>query len=289
MQNRILAKRMLLAGASMLAMMAGVSEAGAAIFSFTGDTVYYTIPTTGTYEITAAGAQGGPGYSGAIGGLGEVVDGDFHLSAGDVLDIAVGGEGGPGAPGAGGGGGGGSFVYDATTRTFLAIGGGGGGGAYGGGHGGGNAGGVGPLGLGGPTAGWFGGAGGGGAYGGGGSYFAQGGGGFPGGGGGGYGSGGGGGFGGGGGGGSGGGGGGGAIGGGGGSLAGFANQGVFGGGGGGGSSYLAAALQTSGANFGNGSVSIAAVPEPSTWAMMLAGFTGLGVMALRTKRKMKLA
>jgi hypothetical protein len=27
------------------------------------------------------------------------------------------------------------------------------------------------------------------------------------------------------------------------------------------------------------------VPEPSTWAMMLAGFTGLGAMALRRKRK----
>jgi hypothetical protein len=27
------------------------------------------------------------------------------------------------------------------------------------------------------------------------------------------------------------------------------------------------------------------VPEPSTWAMMLAGFTGLSAMALRRKRK----
>ena len=28
-----------------------------------------------------------------------------------------------------------------------------------------------------------------------------------------------------------------------------------------------------------------AVPEPSTWAMMLAGFTGLGALALSRKRK----
>jgi hypothetical protein len=39
---------------------------------------------------------------------------------------------------------------------------------------------------------------------------------------------------------------------------------------------------------GNGFVSIdpvtAAVPEASTWAMMLAGFTGLGALALRKKK-----
>jgi hypothetical protein len=29
-------------------------------------------------------------------------------------------------------------------------------------------------------------------------------------------------------------------------------------------------------------------PETSTWAMMLAGFTGLGAMALRRKRKFPL-
>ena len=48
-----------------------------------------------------------------------------------------------------------------------------------------------------------------------------------------------------------------------------------------------------GANSGNGYVTIdsvtAAVPEASTWAMMLAGFSGLGAMALRMRRKTKLA
>jgi hypothetical protein len=40
----------------------------------------------------------------------------------------------------------------------------------------------------------------------------------------------------------------------------------------------------------NGSiVTISAVPEPSTWAMMLLGFAGLGFMAYRRKNKMALA
>jgi hypothetical protein len=44
--------------------------------------------------------------------------------------------------------------------------------------------------------------------------------------------------------------------------------------------------------FGNGSCqllvsdpAVAAVPEPSTWAMMLLGFAGLGFMAYRRSRK----
>jgi hypothetical protein len=60
---------------------------------------------------------------------------------------------------------------------------------------------------------------------------------------------------------------------------------------GGGGSYIAPAFTntfgTDGANSGNGFVSIdpaGAVPEASTWAMMLAGFTGLGALALRKKK-----
>jgi hypothetical protein len=34
-------------------------------------------------------------------------------------------------------------------------------------------------------------------------------------------------------------------------------------------------------------VAIAAVPEPSTWAMMLIGFAGLGFAASRQGRKVK--
>jgi hypothetical protein len=69
-----------------------------------------------------------------------------------------------------------------------------------------------------------------------------------------------------------------------------------GGGGGGGGSFIAPdftnTFGTDGENSGNGFVSIdeisGAVPEASTWAMMLAGFTGLGALALR-KKKTKLA
>jgi hypothetical protein len=32
-------------------------------------------------------------------------------------------------------------------------------------------------------------------------------------------------------------------------------------------------------------VSLTAVPEPSTWAMMLAGFAGLGYAGLRRRRR----
>jgi hypothetical protein len=60
---------------------------------------------------------------------------------------------------------------------------------------------------------------------------------------------------------------------------------------GGGGSYIAPAFTntfgTDGANSGNGFVSIdpaGAAPEASTWAMMLAGFTGLGALALRKKK-----
>ncbi len=72
-----------------------------------------------------------------------------------------------------------------------------------------------------------------------------------------------------------------------------------GGGGGGGGSFVSELLGTgfemAGANSGNGYVSIdlatpaVPVPEASTWAMMLAGFGGMGAMALRMRRKTKLA
>jgi PEP-CTERM motif len=63
-------------------------------------------------------------------------------------------------------------------------------------------------------------------------------------------------------------------------------------GGGGGGSYLASLFQDqvlkAGVNSGNGSINIEllkAVPEPSTWAMMLAGFAGLGWLAHTRRHK----
>jgi hypothetical protein len=73
---------------------------------------------------------------------------------------------------------------------------------------------------------------------------------------------------------------------------------VYAGYGGGGGSYVAADLTNtilkSGVNYGgNGSVSIdlvaPTVPEPATWAMMLAGFSALGAMLVRRNRGAKSA
>jgi len=100
----------------------------------------YTIGTSGTYDITANGAQGGSAHefspSAGFGGAGASVGGDVFLQAGTVLEIVVGGEGGSNTVNqGGGGGGGGSFVIEtfngtSTVDTILAVAGGGGGGAY---------------------------------------------------------------------------------------------------------------------------------------------------------------
>jgi hypothetical protein len=92
----------------------------------------YTIGTSGTYDITADGAEGGSTLL-ASGGSGAAVSGDVYLQAGTKLEIVVGGEGGNSTIG-GGGGGGGSFVIEtyngsATVDTILAVAGGGGGAA----------------------------------------------------------------------------------------------------------------------------------------------------------------
>ena len=96
----------LLAGASLLALVAWEPAAQAAPLDFTysGSLVTFTVPVTGTYQILAFGAQGGYADSvSGMGGLGAEIGGDFSLTAGEVLQIAVGG---------GGQGGGGSFVVE---------------------------------------------------------------------------------------------------------------------------------------------------------------------------------
>jgi hypothetical protein len=298
------AKQILLAGASILALMAGAAGARATTFDFTGSVQHFTVVTSGLYDIEAAGAQGGGGRTPigpTSGGAGAEVGGEVFLTAGEMLDIVAGGLGATGTTTPAGAGGGFSGVFVAAGPLIMAGGGGGGGGSYrvdggsglattdGGDGAGSNAGQGGANGLGG-------GAGGGAFSGGGGAGFksaggtppgspnsgqGQGGDGYTGGSyikSGGFGGGGGSGV-------VGGGGGGGYSGGGGGSL----------GGGGGGGSYIAPAFTntfgTDGANSGNGFVMIdpaGAVPEASTWAMMLVGFTGLGALAL-LKKKTKLA
>jgi hypothetical protein len=109
-------------------------------YDYTGAIVQtVTITTTGTYDITAFGGQGGQGGVsfnpiGGSGGLGAEIGGDFTLTQGEVLTIVVGGSGNGDGNGAGGGGGG-SFVietFDGTSAVDspLVIAGGGGGGGF---------------------------------------------------------------------------------------------------------------------------------------------------------------
>lgn len=86
----------------------------------------WVVPQAGTYQIQVNGAQGG-----GDGGLGARMQGEFNLTAGQKLFIAIGQQGnGPVGSGACGGGGG-SFVTTGnatyTTSTPLIIAGGGGG------------------------------------------------------------------------------------------------------------------------------------------------------------------
>ncbi len=83
-------------------------------------------PPRARYVITAIGATGGGIATGYTGGAGAEVEGTFTLTAGDELEILVGGVG-SGQDGGAGSGGGGSFVFDATTDTLLEAAGGGGG------------------------------------------------------------------------------------------------------------------------------------------------------------------
>ena len=340
-------KKLLLAGASALAILTASGAAEADLFSIPG--MYsFPITTVGEYSIDVRGASGGESVlavpGGVPGGRGAEVFGDVRLSSGDVLTLFVGGHGGTG-PVAGGGGGGSFISIDNGGGELLAAAGGGGGAGYAqvglpglgtnrAGAGAGTGGGTGGTGVNVATGGA------GGSFdlgfngGGGGGYAAQGGeahggdgsGGFSGGGGnfpnfpnagsgsgypsagGPIGSGGNGGLGGGGGGGGGaagshsggGGGGGGGFSGGGGGSGKKATLGAGYGGyaGGGGGSYLASAIVTdqilvSGVNAGDGRITISliegttpAVPEPSTWAMTLAGFAGLGWLTRMRRRKL---
>jgi hypothetical protein len=95
-------------------------------FTFSGTIEFDTISSSGEYDITASGAQGGSGTQ-AAGGKGAAVGGDIYLMSGTVLEILVGGEG--HEANNIGGGGGGSFVFETSrgTLTPVLIAGGGGG------------------------------------------------------------------------------------------------------------------------------------------------------------------
>jgi len=109
--------RSFLAGTAFLGIVAFGSTARAVLidFTYTGNLVDFTVPATGTYRILAFGAQRGSGVdfqSIGTGGRGAEIGGDFVLTAGEMLQIAVGGEGvgrSPAVAAVGGGGRGGSL------------------------------------------------------------------------------------------------------------------------------------------------------------------------------------
>src|SRR5271155_3196363 len=126
------AKGFLLAGASVVAILAAAADAQAETITAIGSGTY-TIPVTGEYLIELFGAQGGTGGdAGGVGGLGAEVVAQGFFTAGTELVLFVGGQGGSGAPGGGGGGGPTSLI----DGSIGADAGGGGGGANGGGAGG---------------------------------------------------------------------------------------------------------------------------------------------------------
>lgn len=115
------------------------------IYSYSGSPQFVDVTTSGVYKITACGAAGGVGI--AAGGKGAEIGGYFSLSAGERLDVVVGGAGKPGGNYKGsGGGGGGTFILGkpagGSGYSVLLVAGGGGGGGYGFGVGAGKAGGL---------------------------------------------------------------------------------------------------------------------------------------------------
>ena len=95
----------------------------------------WTVPTSGEYSITIAGAAGGSNLARSLsGGGGALLTTVVSLTAGTVLNIVVGQKGTDSYSQCsdtfcGASGGGGSFVYTSTGNTFLAVAGGGGGAA----------------------------------------------------------------------------------------------------------------------------------------------------------------
>jgi PEP-CTERM motif-containing protein len=106
-------------------LLIGATPALADTLSYTGTAQTYTVAATGEYQIIAYGAQGGGSQFGTSGGNGAEIGGNFNLTAGEMLNIYVGGTGGAGP--FNGGGGGGTFVVGPGNTNPLVVAGGGGG------------------------------------------------------------------------------------------------------------------------------------------------------------------
>ncbi len=103
-------------------------------FSSSGGLQTFTVSASGVYDITAYGAQGGSSANGPTGGKGAEIGGDFALTAGEILQLYVGGAGGAGMqigtePSTGGGGGG-TFIVGPGNTPLVVAGGGGGAGLF---------------------------------------------------------------------------------------------------------------------------------------------------------------
>lgn len=93
------------------------------LFNVTSGIQYWTAPTSGTYQVTAAGAVGNGG--GVAEGLGAIIRATVSLKQGTIYKILVGQAGSNGSGGSGGGGGG-TFLADSANTPILVAGGGGG-------------------------------------------------------------------------------------------------------------------------------------------------------------------
>lgn len=97
------------------------------VVAMSGGMYNWTVPETGEYQIETWGAQGG---SGAYGGKGARMRGDFLLNKGEILKILVGQSGTDSANnstyGPNRGGGGGTFVAKSNNTELIVAGGGGG-------------------------------------------------------------------------------------------------------------------------------------------------------------------
>jgi len=127
--RKIISKSLLGALLGFTALMATQSWAVPITLSYTGSIETWTAAVTGTYRITAIGAQGGHGTIDGgpyVGGRGAMIEGTFDFTAGDIFSYAV-GEAGSSLPGQyNGGGGGGSFFVDSLGDALIVAGGGGG-------------------------------------------------------------------------------------------------------------------------------------------------------------------
>jgi hypothetical protein len=132
--NRVHMDKLRLMACGAVAVLAlSTAPSQAQVFTYIGGTVTWTVPVTGTYRVTAFGAQGASGgaqdasaNTTTVGGRGAQVAGTFNFAGGEMYYIAVGGIGQGQDRGNNGGGGGGTFLVDLAGTPLLIAGGGGG-------------------------------------------------------------------------------------------------------------------------------------------------------------------